>query len=491
MAQSSNQSSSAAVVRLPNVNGRKLFVLDTSVLVHDPESLFRFQEHVIYFPRQVLAQLDRLKIGHTDVARNARQVTRMLDAVFNLDTKRMRDGVSLGEVSNAAASGKLFFQMEQLAYTLPKDLIGDEADRRIISVACKLRDTRKEYTDVVLVTKDANMRYAALAAAQGNKGVIKAEDYLKDKVLLKDSDILPTGYHALPPGFWNDLEKVESGKRGTHDFWKVHGRLTREVSVNEFVYLEDGSLFAQVKEQSGDTMTLERITDYRSNKNDVWGVHARNVEQNFGLNCLMDPEIDLVMLLGDAGTGKSISALASGLTHLSRGVSSGDNQGISKIIVTRAMVPVGGEEIGYLPGDVKDKFGPWMMALEDTQDALFSNAAKLRKWEEAQIEKYKKSISIKPIGMIAGRTLANSYVIVDEAQNLTPYQAKMLVTRAGDGAKFVFCGNLSQIDTPFLDERSSGLAYLVMRMKGDRRVAHVILQECVRSRLAKLGVERL
>lgn len=491
MAQSSNQSSSAAVVRLPNVNGRKLFVLDTSVLVHDPESLFRFQEHDIYFPRQVLAQLDRLKIGHTDVARNARQVTRMLDAVFNLDTKRMRDGVSLGEVSNAAASGKLFFQMEQLAYTLPKDLIGDEADRRIISVACKLRDTRKEYTDVVLVSKDANMRYAALAAAQGNKGVIKAEDYLKDKVLLKDSDILPTGYHALPPGFWNDFEKVESGKRGTHDFWKVHGRLTREVSVNEFVYLEDGSLFAQVKEQSGDTMTLERITDYRSNKNDVWGVHARNVEQNFGLNCLMDPEIDLVMLLGDAGTGKSISALASGLTHLSRGVSSGDNQGISKIIVTRAMVPVGGEEIGYLPGDVKDKFGPWMMALEDTQDALFSNAAKLRKWEEAQIEKYKKSISIQPIGMIAGRTLANSYVIVDEAQNLTPYQAKMLVTRAGDGAKFVFCGNLSQIDTPFLDERSSGLAYLVMRMKGDRRVAHVILQECVRSRLAKLGVERL
>ena len=490
MAQASHKSSSSTVVRLPNVNDRKLFVLDTSVLVHDPESLFRFQEHDIYFPRQVLAQLDRLKIGHTDVARNARQVTRTLDVIFNADPKRMRDGVSLAEVSNAAASGKLFFQMEQLNFTLPKDLIGDEADRRIISVACKLRENRREYTDVVLVSKDANMRYAALAAAQGNKGVIKAEDYLKDKVLLKDSDILPTGYNKLPPGFWDDFEKVDSGKRGSHDFWKVRGPLCRELSVNEFVYLEDGSLYAQVKEQSGDTMTLERITDYRSSKHDVWGVHARNIEQNFALNCLMDPEIDLVILLGDAGTGKSISALASGLTHLSRGMTS-DNQGISKIIVTRAMVPVGGEEIGYLPGDVKEKFGPWMMALEDTQDALFANAAKQKRWEEAQIEKWKKSISIQPIGMIAGRTLANSYVIVDEAQNLTPYQAKMLVTRAGDGAKFVFCGNLSQIDTPFLDERSSGLAYLVMRMKGDRRVAFVILQECVRSRLAKLGVERL
>jgi PhoH-like ATPase len=322
-------------------------------------------------------------------------------------------------------------------------------------------------------------------------GDIEAEDYLNDRVLLKDSDILPTGFHELPQDFWDTHEVLEAGKHGHEDFWRVRGPLCRELLVNECVSLGD-TLNARVRERSDDEMLLEGLVNYRAGKHAVWGIVARNREQSYALNHLMNPEIDLTMLLGDAGTGKSICALAAGFEHLRQGDSlDAEKDGISQIIVTRALVPVGGEELGFLPGDVKDKFGPWMSALEDSKDALFQNALKRKVWEPAQIEQHRERIKIQPIGLIAGRTLSNCHVIVDEAQNLTPYQAKMLVTRAGDGTKFVFCGNLSQIDTPFLDEKSSGLASLVMKMRGHERVAHVILQECVRSRLAKLAVERL
>ena len=479
------------VVAFPRVNasGKKLFVLDTSVLLHDPESLFRFEEHDVYIPGKVLAQLDRHKTGQTDVARNARQVARTIDAIFKGSRKLLRDGVSLEDVSNASATGKLFIQTEALTFSVSKDLLDDDADRRIIGVACALYRERQAYSKVILVSKDINMRYAALRVVNGN---IEAEDYLNDRVLLKDSDILPTGFHELPKDFWDTHEVVESGKHDHHDFWQVRGPLCRELLVNECIYLEDGTLYARVKECSNDEMLLESVTNYQTAKNAVWGIQARNMEQSFALNHLMNPDIDLTILLGDAGTGKSICALAAAFEHLPRGDSiENERDGISQIIVTRALVPVGGETLGYLPGDVQDKFGPWMMALEDSKDALFKNAVKERRWKEADVEKQRSRVKIQPIGLIAGRTLSDSFVIVDEAQNLTPYQAKMLVTRAGDGAKFVFCGNLSQIDTPFLDEKSSGLAYLVMRMRGHERVAHVILQECVRSRLAKLAVERL
>jgi PhoH-like ATPase len=473
------------VVEFPSIHreGKKLFVLDTSVLLHDPEALLRFEEHDVFIPRQVVAQLDRRKKGQDDVARNARQVTRTLDAIFKGDKNLMRDGAPLAEVSNASATGKLFYQMETLTAPLPKDLLDDEADRRIIGVACALRRTKPR---VILVSKDTNMRYAALGVINGN---IEAQDYLNDRVLLKDSDILPTGFHELPQDFWDTHEPVKSWKQGSHDFWQVRGPLCRELLVNECVTLGE-SLSARVRECSDDEMLLESLVNYRAGKNAVWGIVARNKEQSYAFNHLMNPEIDLTMLLGDAGTGKSICALAAGFDHLRQG-DAHEELGISQIIVTRALVPVGGEELGFLPGDVQDKFGPWMSALEDSKEALIQNARKREQWNEAQVGQYEKKVKIQPIGLIAGRTLSNCHVIVDEAQNLTPHQVRTLVTRAGDGTKFVFCGNLSQIDTPFLDEKSSGLASLVMKMRGHERVAHVILQECVRSRLAKLAVERL
>ena len=475
--------------------GKKLIVLDTSVLLHDPQSLFSFKEHDVYLARQVHAQLDRHKKGHTDVARNARLVTRVMDSIFMDDKNLMKNGASMEEASGGSATGKLFYQMESLTFNVPKDTLDDEADRKIIAVTCALRRERRAYAEVVLVTKDTNMRYAALGVISGD---ISAEDYTTDKVLLKDSDVLPTGYYEVPEGFWDTIEVLESGKKDHHDFWRVRGRLCHEMAVNECIYTKDAKgedLFLRVRKHSGAEMVLERITDYRLAKHAVFGITARNIQQCFAFSHLMNPEIDLVIVLGDAGTGKSLCALAAGYTHLPgndphRHLAGGDRD-ISEIIMTRAMVPVGGEELGFLPGTVDEKFGPWMNSLEDTREALSENATKQGLWDEVTKEKQCKAIKFQPISLTAGRTFANKFVIVDEGQNLTPYQAKMLVTRAGNGAKFVVCGNLSQIDTPFLDERSSGLAYLVMRMKGREHIAHVILEECVRSRLAALAVELL
>jgi len=489
VANSNSRNTQRKVFEFPTkAEGKKLIVLDTSVLLHDPGSMFSFQEHDVFLPRQVLAQLDRHKKGQTDVARNARQVTRTIDAIFMGDKKLLRDGASMKEASGGSATGKLFYQVESLSFALPKDLLDDEADRKIIAAACQLRQKRLAYSEVVLVTKDANMRLSALGVEHGN---IAAEDYQSDKVLLKDSDVLPTGYHSVPEDFWNGLDVVEAGKRGHHDFWRVRGPLCGQLDVNDCVHVEGQDLDARVKNHSSAEMTLERITDYRNDKHKVWGINARNIEQSYALNHLMNPDIDLTMLLGDAGTGKSICALAAGFEYIA-GKHTHDDEKISKIILTRAMVPVGGEELGYLPGTVDEKFGPWMLALEDTKEALFNNARKMGRWNDAaHTDQFKDQILIQPISLIAGRTLANSYVIVDEAQNLTPAQAKMLVTRAGFGSKFVLCGNLSQIDTPFLDEKSSGLANIAIRMRAHERVARVILRECVRSRLAALAVERL
>ena len=356
---------------IANAPAKRLMVLDTSVLLHDPESMLRFQEHDVFLPGELLAQLDRKKSGQTDVARNARQVSRTLDEIFKGDQTLMRDGASLCEISHGAATGKIFFQMETLTFPLSKDLLYDEGDRRIIAVTCALRRERKQYSKVVLVTKDMNMRYAALRVEGGNIG---AQDYLNDK--------LPTGFHVLPTDFWETHAVISSGKNGAHSFWRIQGSICQKVWINECVYLEDGSLFARVKERSDTDVLLETLTDYRNGRNTVWGIRARNREQNIALNHLMNPEIDLVILLGDAGTGKSISALAAAFAHLKRGRRTPDENepGISHILVTRAMVPVGGEELGFLPGGVQDKFGPWMMAIEDTKDALFANALKYKLW---------------------------------------------------------------------------------------------------------------
>jgi PhoH-like ATPase len=328
------------------------------------------------------------------------------------------------------------------------------------------------------------MRYAALCLENGD---IDAEDYLNDRVLLKDSDILPTGYVELPADFWTEHETVSAGKDGSHSLWHIQGPLCNQFAFNDCVYgktLEGTDFLAKVIEKKPDGVILKSLTRYDHSKNAVSCILAKNREQIIAFDHLMDPNIDLISILGGAGTGKSLCTEAAGYELTTQGKVDG-------IVATRAMMPVEGEEIGFLKGDLNEKFGPWMAETEDNKAVILRGAERTKNTKIEQIVQDKSLFEIIPIGFLRGRTLEKRFMIIREAQNLTPYQVKLLVTRAGNDTKLVFCGNLGQIDNPFLDEKSSGLAYLVMRMRDNPHVAHVILQESVRSRLTKLGDELL
>jgi len=319
---------------------------------------------------------------------------------------------------------------------------------------------------------------------------LAAEDYFNDKVL-EDTDLLYTGMRELPADFWDRHGKgMESWQHGGYTFYRVTGPLSHSLLVNEFVYQEgkgpgETPLYAIVKEVSGRTAVLQTLRDYSHNKNNVWGITARNREQNFALNLLMNPEIDFVTLLGQAGTGKTLLALAAGL------MTTLEFKTYSEIIMTRVTVPVG-EDIGFLPGTEEEKMNPWMGALEDNLDVLNKTDDEAGEWGRAATRDLIRSrIKVKSLNFMRGRTFINKYLIIDEAQNLTPKQMKTLITRAGPGTKVVCLGNIAQIDTPYLTEGSSGLTYVVDRMKGWSHSGHVTLLRGERSRLADRAAEVL
>jgi PhoH-like ATPase len=327
---------------------------------------------------------------------------------------------------------------------------------------------------VILVSKDINMRVKARALG------LAAEDYFNDKVL-EDTDILYAGVRALPADFWDTHGRdMESWKKDGHTYYRVRGPLAPKLLLNEFVYDDSGErpLYAMVRERSGRTVVLETVRDYTHAKNSVWGITARNREQNFALNLLMNPAIDFVTLLGQAGTGKTLLALAAGLTLVL------DQKRYTEIIMTRVTVPLG-EDIGFLPGTEEEKMQPWMGALEDNLDVLNASDEAGGEWGRAATRDLVRSrIKIKSLNFMRGRTFVNKWLIIDEAQNLTPKQMKTLVTRAGPGTKVVCLGNIAQIDTPYLTEGSSGLTYVVDRMKDWSHAGHVTLARGERSRLA-------
>ncbi len=450
----------------------RLFVLDTNVLLHDPTSLFRFQEHDVFLPMMTLEELDSHKKGMSEVSRNARQVSRSLDALVASCKTPIEDGIALDALGNTDAAGRLFFQTTAVTGVLPTSLPAGKADNQILGVVRALKDlygTR----DVVLVSKDINMRIKARALA------LPAEDYYNDKVL-EDTDILYTGISSLPANFWARHSKgMESWQHGGATYYRISGPLTSELLVNQFVYLEEGTPFyAQVKELHGKSAVLRVLRDYTHAKNAVWGVLARNREQSFALNLLMDPECDFITLIGQAGTGKTLLTLAAGLAQTL------EAKRYSEIIVTRATVPVG-EDIGFLPGTEEEKMAPWMGALEDNLEALNKTDDSAGEWGRAATQDLIRTrIRIKSMSFMRGRTFVNKFLIIDEAQNLTPKQMKTLITRAGPGTKVVCLGNIAQIDTPYLTEGSSGLTYVVDRFKGWPHSGHVTLQRGERSRLA-------
>lgn len=473
---------------------KKLFVLDTNVLMHDPVSLFRFQEHDIYVPIMTLEELDNHKKGLSEVSRNARQVSRTMDALLESAGKNhiIEDGLSLGSLGNKEARGKLYFQTQIMPNLLPLALPAGKADNQILGVVRALQESRPDRR-VVLVSKDINMRIKARALG------LPAEDYFNDHVL-EDTDLLYTGWLSLPTDFWAKHGKgVESWQQQGVTFYRIQGPMVSQLLINEFVYYEsrDGEapLYAQVREIHGKTAVLQTLRDYSHHKNAVWGITARNREQNFAMNLLMNPDCDFVSLLGQAGTGKTLLALAAGLSQVL------DTKRYTEIIITRATVPVG-EDIGFLPGTEEEKMAPWMGAFDDNLEVLMGGQVNGRhategsthhaEWgRQAGAELVRNKIRIKSMNFMRGRTFVSKFLIIDEAQNLTPKQMKTLITRAGPGTKVVCLGNIAQIDTPYLTEGSSGLTYVVDRFKGWQHAGHVTLARGERSRLADFVAEAL
>ena len=473
---------------------RRLFVLDTNVLMHDPTSIFRFQEHDVYLPMVVLEELDANKKGLSEASRNVRQVSRFLDDLMRDATKEQIDaglplpsaqGIGLRTESPGPGAGKqspvvgrLFFQTRQLSSALPDYLPGHGADNAILSQTLALQALHHE-SRVTLVSKDINLRIKAAVVG------VHAEDYYSDKTI-EDADVLYTGLAPLPANFWESHGKdMRSWKEAERTYYEISGPVVTDLHVNQFVHEESASgIEAIVRRIEAEKATLELARDYRSERNSIWGVNARNREQNFALNLLMDPEIDFVTILGPAGTGKTLLTLAAGLMQTL------ESNRFVEIIMTRVTIPLG-EDIGFLPGTEEEKMEPWMGALMDNLEVLTRTGEGGNWGRAATNDLLRNRIKIRSLNFMRGRTFLNRFVILDEAQNLTPKQMKALVTRAGPGTKIVCLGNIAQIDTPYLTETTSGLTYVVNRFRGWLHSGHITLVRGERSRLADFASETL
>ena len=464
--------------------GRRLFVLDTNVLMHDPAAIFRFEEHDVYLPMVVLEELDAHKKGLSEASRNVRQVSRFLDVMMRDVTKEQIDkGLQLpsgysGNHGKKPSTGRLYFQTRQLSSTLPEGLPGHGGDNIILAQTLALQTEHKE-ARVILVSKDINLRIKAAVLG------VHAEDYYSDKTL-EDADVLYNGMAPLPQDFWEKHSKdMRSWKDAERTFYEVTGPAVHEWQPNEGLYEDTPQgIEGIVRRINGATATIELTRDYRNERHNVWGVTARNREQNFALNLLMDPEIDFVTVLGPAGTGKTLLALAAGLMQTL------ETNRFVEIIMTRVTIPLG-EDIGFLPGTEEEKMEPWMGALMDNLEVLTGSQEGGNWGRAATNDLLRNRIKIRSLNFMRGRTFLNRFLILDEAQNLTPKQMKALITRAGPGTKLACLGNIAQIDTPYLSEMTSGLTYAVNRFRGWAHSGHITLVRGERSRLADFASDIL
>lgn len=437
----------------------KTFVLDTNVLLHDPQAIYRFEENNIIIPITVIEEIDRFKKDMNETGRNARHVSRLLDSLRNANS--LSKGVRL------STGGLLRVEIyeERVMRRLPPELRQDRGDNRILAVAMDLLEKGSE--PVILVTKDTNLRIKADAIG------LVAEDYESDKV---DIDELYTGCTVIQV----TPEVVD----------RFHGQgwLDPEgfdLHPNQCVTLIDAqndshTALARFNRSEGKLLPLRRI-----GKEGVWSIHPRNREQIFALDALLDDSIRLVTLVGKAGTGKTLLAIAAGLQKTAE-------EGVyNRLLVSRPVFPMG-RDLGFLPGDVEEKLTPWMQPIFDNVELLLSGHEAEKRHSKGYKELMAMGIlEIEPLTYIRGRSIPNQYMIVDEAQNLTPHEIKTIVTRVGEGTKIVLTGDPYQIDNPYVDSSSNGLTYLVERFKDQPIAAHVTFTKGERSGLAELAANLL
>lgn len=451
---------------------KRLYVLDTNVLMHDPTALFRFEEHDIFLPMMVLEELDAAKKGLSEVARNVRQVSRFIGEMMNQQgAKDLSKGLTLRTPDGLdipTGRGQLYFQTEAPKHHSSLSEQRSFADNQILSSVVELKNASSAQ-DVVLVSKDVNLRIKAAILG------ISAEDYFNDQAL-DDLSLLYHGLEVQGDDFWESHPKIDSWTREGNTFYRVPKLEDESWFPNQCVVIGEG-IEAIVHGVAENDTTLRLVDDYSNGKKNVWGIQARNREQNFALNLLMDPNVDFVTLLGTAGTGKTLLTLAAGLAQTL------DDACYSEIIVTRATVSMG-EDIGYLPGTEEEKMTPWMGALTDNLEVL-TQPSEGGEWGRAATnDLLAHRVKVRSLNFMRGRTFFNRFVIIDEAQNITPKQMKALLTRAGPGTKMVCLGNVEQIDTPYLTETTSGLTYAVDRFRDWGHSGHITLRRGERSRLA-------
>ncbi|MCC5812269.1 MAG: PhoH family protein [Ectothiorhodospiraceae bacterium] len=449
---------------------RRAYVLDTNVLIHDPSCLFKFKEHSVIIPMTVLEELDQLKRGNHDTARSARQATRTLGALLDkVDMEAVVAGVPLEAADGSQPGGRLFFPLPHTGGPAP-GLDARVADNRIIAEAQLAQQSRPDET-VILVSKDVNLRVKCAALG------IPVEDYRNDRVV-DDIEAMSSGMTVAGSNFWErNKGEIESWQEAGRAFYRLRGDMVREWYPGLLVCETDqgGNFEGVVRSCDGEEAVLELCRDFRAERHAVWGVNAHNVLQNFAFNLLLDEDTDLVTLAGPAGTGKTYMALAAGLHQLY------EERRFERIVITRETIAMG-EEIGFLPGTEEEKMAPWMGGIQDNLDSLLRTDDG---WASAATrDMLSGRLLFRSLGFMRGRTFNDTYLIIDEAQNLSPKQIKNLVTRAGSNTKIVCLGNVNQIDSPYLTETTSGLTYLVQRFRSWAHAAHVTLREVERSRLA-------
>lgn len=457
---------------------KKIFVLDTNILLHEPFAFLSFKEHDVVVPMTVLEELDYIKDSKKDVARDARiSIRAMEDLLHDASPEDMVDGVSMIGLGSgeSAPTGKLSIFADLSMQTSQQVFTSNENDNRIINAALHLQKEHPDQ-DVVLVTKDINMRLKAKGA-----GMALVQDYRTDQ-LISDIKYLTKGYYTVEGGFWDDITDVESFTEGRDTVHRIARSLVPDPYINEFI-IDEEHQFAGLIEAIDDNhlevldLGYERLMSRRA-----WGISPKNIGQAMALHTLLDPHIDLCILTGPAGSGKTLLALAAALEMVV------EQNMYDKIIVTRS-TPEIAESIGFLPGTEEEKMAPWLAAITDSLEVLHKHDENTKSSLNYIMEKA--NIQFKSVNFMRGRSLQNAIVLLDESQNLTASQLKTIITRCGEGTKLICAGNLSQIDSNYLNPLTSGLTYLVEKFKQFSGSATISLDGVVRSRLAEFAEQQM